>query len=787
MATAVFQIVGTAIARQIAISAGLSAVGTAIATAIGSIIGLGIGNELFPQKFEGQRFTDENRTTSTFGTPIPLVYGNENRISGNVIWSTGLVEKKTTKKVGSFPFRTKVTTYSYSLSCAVALAQGTCKNVKRIWLNKKLAFDASAYSGTLADYTPWTVTSGVSFDVANFYSLSWYPGDDTQSPDPVMEAALGTGEVPAYRGTAYLVFKDLQLADYQNAMPVVEVELEGVGDSTLYSVVEDMCERAGLLSGDYSIQPGLARSTVRGYVVNNAGSAVGAMQPLVGAYGLILAEHRGVIGVRSRNTGAVGTIPIEEMRAISPDDGSATKHPLTIERSAEVDLPKEVSITYLDPDRDYQSNTQKSVRSFGNVESNIAVEFPLVLTDDEAKLIADRALREPWIQRVGVKFTFGPKFSVLNAGNLVSVPIGGRYVSVRITAMTRGDNGVYDVEGIADDQYVFGGSSDGVPAAVPANDLRVVVDSVGYLFNPPILSDDHTDSSYVAVVDNEATNFPGASLYYSTDDSNFSEAATFNDKAIIGTCSTVLGDCPTADLWDRDNSLTVVLTRTADTLESVPEIDVLNGANLAWVGAADGSSGELIQFATATETTTGTWVLSDLLRGRRGTEFATGDHGASEVFVLLDVWADVDYSETDVGKSRYFKFVTFRQDVAAVASDTFTNTGEGGRCRSVAQIATSRDSSNDVTVTWLPRTRFFAPGLGYGPVALGESESYEIDYTNAAGTTVYRTEAVTDRTATYTAAEQTADGLTPGNTVYGYVYQLSASRGRGYSQRFVCT
>jgi hypothetical protein len=787
MATAVFTVLGSAAGSALAGALSLGPLATSIVTAIGSVIGAGIGNELFPVNVQGPRFKGVNQLASSYGVPIPLIYGAENRVSGNVIWSTGLVEKATKKKVGSFPARSTITIYTYSVSAAVAIGQGPCKNIKRIWLNKKLAFDSSAYGGSLPDDTPWTVTSGISYETAPFYSLAWYPGTSTQLADPTMQAALGAGEVPAYRGTAYVVFKDLQLADYGNVMPTVEVELEGVGGDTLYEVVQSICTKASLGIGDFAISPALAASTVRGYAISESGNAMGAMQPLLTAYGLLVTEYRGEIRIQPRNTGAIATVPIDEMAARESDGGAEAKPPLRITRGAETALPREVSITYLDAIRDYQPNSQKSVRAFGDTLSNVAVELPLTLTADEAKLIADRALREPWRQRLTVAFAVSPRFGYVMPGQMVNIEIAGVYVGIRILSVVRGNNGVYEMEGAADDTYVFDGSNDGIAPAAPANPLRVVTDSVGYLFNAPILSEDQTESGYIAVVDNAGGTFGGSVLYSSVDDVTFDPAVSFAAKNITGSCTTTLAACVTADAWDYKNTLTVALSNNTDNLTSVTALEVLNGANLAWVGRSDGSTGELIQFQTVSETSPGTFVLSNLLRGRRGTEFATGTHVASEKFVLLDSWADVDFTETDVLKTRYFKFVSLRQDVDDVTSSSFVGRGEGGVSRSVALASTDRNASNDVSVSWLPRTRWFSSGIGYGPIDLRESESYEIDWTDSAGTTVYRTVATTSRTTTYTATEQTADGLTPSATRYGTIYQISASRGRGYPTRFIIT
>jgi hypothetical protein len=75
-------------------------------------------------------------------------------------------------------------------------------------------------------------------------------------------------------------------------------------------------------------------------------------------------------------------------------------------------------------------------------------------------------------------------------------------------------------------------------------------------------------------------------------------------------------------------------------------------------------------------------------------------------------------------------------------------------------------------------------GLGSGPVPLGEEiEAYEIDV--MAGPLVKRTISSSTPTATYSAANQTTDGFTPGNPITVNVYQLSAVRGRGHGRNAV--
>ena len=94
-------------------------------------------------------------------------------------------------------------------------------------------------------------------------------------------------------------------------------------------------------------------------------------------------------------------------------------------------------------------------------------------------------------------------------------------------------------------------------------------------------------------------------------------------------------------------------------------------------------------------------------------------------------------------------------------------------------ITGSRDGSNNLTIDWNRRSRytsqaFWTPQLGE------DTEEYEIDILD--GVTVVRTiSSITSETSPYSAADQTNDGLTPGDPVDVQIFQISATVGRGYA------
>ncbi|MEO0760247.1 MAG: glycoside hydrolase/phage tail family protein, partial [Pseudomonadota bacterium] len=197
----------------------LAAAGNAVGGAIGgSILGIGaatlgqaagaIGGALIDQTLlgRGSRAVEVGRASSlrlqrsTEGAPVPVVYGRM-RVSGTLIWSTRFHEAvNETRQGGKGGGGQTVREYSYSISIAVALCEGVIDRVGRIWAD-----------GQLLD------TGGLTYRV--------YRGDDTQAPDPKIEAVEGAGQAPAYRGTAYVVFEDLPVGPYGNRIPQLSFEV----------------------------------------------------------------------------------------------------------------------------------------------------------------------------------------------------------------------------------------------------------------------------------------------------------------------------------------------------------------------------------------------------------------------------------------------------------------------------------------------------------------------------------------------------------------------------------
>src|SRR5262249_5176736 len=111
----------------------------------------------------------------------------------------------------------------------------------------------------------------------------------------------------------------------------------------------------------------------------------------------------------------------------------------------------------------------------------------------------------------------------------------------------------------------------------------------------------------------------------------------------------------------------------------------------------------------------------------------------------------------------------------------FTNTGEGKRPYSPVHPRGVFDIAGNLTISWQRRSRLREPGLGNGPLPLGEAtEAYEIDILDGSGNAV-RTLTSTIPSVEYTALEQGIDGLS--QPIACAIYQMSDVRGRGRACR----
>ena len=176
--------------------------GAVIGRAVGATLGRAIDQRLLGAgsgSVETGRVDRFRLTSASEGSAVQSIWGRM-RVSGQVIWASRFLETRQRQRGGKGAPRPTTTSYSYSVNLALALCEGNILRVGRVWAD------------------------GIELDLSTV-TMRVYTGGDDQLPDPKIAAFEGAELAPAYRGIAYVVFEDLQLAPFGNRVPQFSFEV----------------------------------------------------------------------------------------------------------------------------------------------------------------------------------------------------------------------------------------------------------------------------------------------------------------------------------------------------------------------------------------------------------------------------------------------------------------------------------------------------------------------------------------------------------------------------------
>lgn len=653
------------------------ALGGPIGGAIGALIGQQIDNKLFgPKDREGARLDDLRIQTSSYGTPIPKIFGTL-RVAGTVIWATDLKEER--NREGGGKGRPGSVTYSYSASFAVALSSRPILGIKRIWADGKLL------RGNAGDFKSET-------------GFRFHSGSDDQAVDPMIASAEAAGGTPAYRGLALAVFEDMQLVDFGNHIPSLTFEVEADSGSVGFGAI------AQALAGD--ILDSDSAATLDGFA--GEGASVAAMLASVMA---VLPHHVSDDGERLSLTElAAAPVPLDP-NALGAAPGIEPAPRIERETAGADAVPDEIALRYYEPTRDYQAGLQRA-RHEGPGRRAERLDLPATLSASRALGIATARLERRWAERATARVRLPWRQAMLRPGAAIRIPaIAGDW---RIAATT-----LEKMVLLLDCVRIGGGA---LPDTLEATPGRSIADAdhlhgptVVQLLDLPALDDAlHTAPRLLIAAAGTSPGWRSAALEISLDGGvSYTSIGITAPPAIIGETETALatGD---AALFDSGASLDVALLHDDMWLESRTDDALVGGANAALVGE------EIIQFGAAEPLGGGRFRLSRLLRGRRGTEWAMAGHAPGERFVLLET-ASLKAFDAQLGQigADIHLLATGRGDDVAVEIAA-TLVGRSVRPPSAAHVTAARLADGGVRFAWVRRSRIGWSWTDGGDAPLGE-------------------------------------------------------------------
>lgn len=586
----------------------LTAVGSIFGGPLGGAIGALVGRQIDTaiiggRNVEGPRLKDLTVQTSSYGSALPLHFGTM-RAAGSVIWATELVEHKDT--AGGGKGRPSVTSYTYTSSFAVAVSSRPIAGIGRIWADGSLL-------------------RGASGDLKVGGKLRIHLGHGDQAADALMAQAEGIARCPAYRGLAYVMFEDLELADFGNRIPSLTFEILGDASGTSIGAVARAILPEAAVS---NLETGLAGFSI------DQGSAGDSLAVIADAVPIACAVTGGTLSLQAAEpSGAVTPVLLPGPAAAIKDSQSSEAKASGWSRKREP-LPRvrQCGVRYYDTARDYQPGLQRGIGRSEQGDLQV-IELPAALSADEAQALASSASRRAARPADTISYRVTEIDPAIAPGAFVQVPIASGLwrvaqwewqqdgVLLSLTACPSYGTGIA-ISGAATDPGRFNAATDLAHTPTVLEAFALPWDGIGSGTSPAV---------YVAA-SGASAGWTGAALLADLGGDGgalVSIGSTGRNRTRLGR---TLGALPAASplLLDRTSTLDIALAAPDQTLNQASLGQLLQGANRARVGS------EIVQFSNAAPLGDGVWRLSNLLRGRGGTEWAIGTHHAAEPFVLIE-------------------------------------------------------------------------------------------------------------------------------------------------------
>ena len=538
---------------------------------------------------EGPRLRDLAVTTSTYGQAIARHFGQV-RVPGTIIWASDLAEHG--QRSGG-KGRPRATTYSYSISLAIALSSRPIDRLGRIWADGNLLREAEG-----------AMLGGA--------TLRLYRGHPDQPVDPLLANPDHTA-TPAYRNLAYVILEDLELAEFGNRVPALSFEVfAGPGARTIAGLLEPERETGkshvsiGPLDG-YSYEDGPLGRTI---------STIDQLWPLharIADGQLAIADSMGDEQPRMLpETMAWGEGELAQR------DGRAAQRFGTSATSIR-------SVRYYDIARDYQPGMQRTEGPPGT-QNGRQIEFPGTLTAANARKLATAAGERQARCVDTIVWRIGEIDPTLMPGSLVRLPGEAGLWIIRTWEWREGGIELELQRHVPREGQSIGAAA-GTAWTAPLPDLATTTLRVFEL--PPEQPAAAYTPRLFAAVGGTGGRWTGASLFYEADGQLVAVPSEVVGPAANGELAADL--FPASPLLLDRATMEVTFERPEITLTGVTMQRLANGANKILVG------GEIVQFLDAVQTGAASWRLSGLLRGRGGTEHHAGlVHPAGTLVTMLD-------------------------------------------------------------------------------------------------------------------------------------------------------
>lgn len=545
----------------------------------------------------------------------------------------------------------------------------------------------------------------------------------------------------------------------------------------------------------------LNKHEIMGYIIENPASARRITEDLAQIFMFDVVESDYRLKFVSRGQESIVTVPQRDLAVIDND----THDYFNEVRSQEIDLPQTVTISYVNAEKDYVTNSQhyrrpRSPMPTMQSSDKLEINLPMAMSKDFAKQLAHKVCMSLWTERINYEVMLPWKYMKYDPTDVMTFVMDDSLTfSTRMMKMDLGANLSIECSGVAQTPAAYtsdaNADEDGGVITEP-KPFPPLTDA--YVLNIPYLDDsDDVGIGNWAYYYGAAAFSPGlrgAAIEYRLEGLQWKFVGLVAQELVWGT---VYGTVPPpANGPFATDDKTVITLMPAHAFEdeggltysweSIPENEWPSVNNTIVIGE------EIIYFRDAEIQPNGSIKISHLIRGARGTENAAYDHSSLERFCVIT-------DGLQLGEAPFLyanKLWMFRSFSGFTLNPPYRFDIELDAATHKPWGLTDfkRTGTGNITISWERRTRLGGAMVdGTGTVPLNEeSENYEIyilddfydpdffDPENPATYVRKLTRSGSTKTVSYTTSMKAADGFTNSMPLHVVGFQVSDHIGRGF-------
>lgn len=572
-------------------------------------------------------------------------------------------------------------------------------------------------------FVSYIETGGPTFDLVpegSGFSADGFAAIQNTDGSVIQKIDLTTGDLTTlYTGAAPVSQPVIDLANNLVSLPTVSgrtsyaVSQVTANDIALSDLITDICALKGYSPTDLVFE-GFSGLVARGMTISSTTQISDLLNRMGQLYGFIFAETDGKLKFRRRRQSS-GTVTPD----VTLTDADLVEGPenITVQRQAATTILGSLALTWLDPDRNYESNNVLARRIAGVLSGQAGtrdeeISLPLAIDQATARKFLFESFFAQAEAETRVSFSVGPSNLRIEAGDLIQITADGATRNVLARRVThRADMNTLDIEAdlfMAQATPAVGSAGGNTSPAVN----NVVRGWYIPLEIPYIRTTDYVDASksirYHGVAALGAAEWAWADVYRSRDGLNFSKLFEYGTAPMtVARVHNVPNNSPLPFAADNVNTLTIeVVAGSVADFETVSYAQQMSGANLCAYGAP--GRWELLTFQIITDNLDGTYTLSNLQRGLYGTHTiysadSTQRHELEDMLVYLDPAkiTETQYAVGDFGLSEWFAIKTDGVNISeTIAGPSQFNDVAMLQFQPANVKATHVPGSNNLVITW---------------------------------------------------------------------------------------